>query len=450
MISPDSEPVGSYLRKEPRRLPALTAVRQAAGRFSLGGKHVKFIADLHIHSKYSRATSKEMDLEGLSKWARLKGIDLVASGDFTHPQWLAELKSKLKPAEDGLFEYNGARFILNVEISSIYSKNGQVRKVHNLVFAPSFDIVDRINRELGRIGNLNSDGRPILGLDSEKLAEIVFGISNECVIIPAHAWTPWFSIFGSKSGFDTIEECFGPYSDRIFAIETGLSSDPAMNWRLSKLDNISLISNSDAHSPSKLGREVNVFDTKLSYNTMFSAIRHKDPTKFLYTIEFFPEEGKYHYDGHRNCKVRWAPKETKVNKAICPVCRRPVTVGVMNRVDKLADRDDGFKPGRAIPFKNLIPLQEIIAEAFGKGVNTKGVQQAYMSAVEKFGTEFKLLLDTSEADLRRGLDPRIAEGIIRVRQGRVNIAPGYDGEFGAIRIFDENETKAPKHLQAVV
>ena len=267
------------------------------------------------------------------------------------------------------------------------------------------------------------------------------------MIVPAHAWTPWFSIFGSNSGFDSIEECFGQYSKNIFAIETGLSSDPAMNWRLSMLDQISLISCSDAHSPAKLGREVCIFDTELNYNSLFSAIRQKDKSKFLFTIEFFPEEGKYHFDGHRNCKIRWSPKETKANKAICSVCHRPVTVGVMNRVDKLADRADGFKPERAIPFKNLIPLQEIIAEALGKGVNTKGVQSEYLKAVQKFGSEFKLLLDVADDELLSGLEPRIAQGIIAVRQGKVNIAPGYDGEFGTIKIFSRNEEETPQNLQ---
>ena len=408
---------------------------------------MRFIADLHIHSKYSRATSKDMDLDGLVKWAKLKGIDLIATGDFTHPLWLAELKKKLKPAEQGLFEYNGVKFVLNVEISSIYSKNGRTRKIHNLVFAPSFEVVDKINAELSKIGNLSADGRPILGLDAEKLADIVFNISKYCVIIPAHAWTPWFSIFGSNSGFDTIEECFGKYTKNIFAIETGLSSDPAMNWRLSMLDNISLISCSDAHSPSKLGREVCVFDTDLNYNSLFSAIRSKDPSKFLFTVEFFPEEGKYHYDGHRNCKVRWSPKETNKHNGLCSVCLKPVTVGVMNRVDKLADRDDSFEPKDPIPFKNLIPLQEIIAEAKGKGVNTKGVQAEYQKAVQQFGSEFKILLDMPEAELRKGLAPEIAEGIIRVRQGRVNIAPGFDGEFGKIKLFGKNEEKTAKDIQ---
>lgn len=408
---------------------------------------MKFIADLHIHSKYSRATSKSMDLEGLSHWAKLKGIDLIATGDFTHPAWFAELKKKLKPAEEGFYEYNGVRFVLNVEISSIYSKGGKVRKIHNLVFAPSLEIVEKINFELNKIGNLTADGRPILGLDAEKLAEIVFNISKYCVIVPAHAWTPWFSIFGSKSGFDSIEECFGKYSKYIFAIETGLSSDPPMNWRVSQLDNISLISNSDAHSPAKLGREVNIFDTELNYNSMFAAIRHKDKSKFLYTVEFFPEEGKYHYDGHRNCNIRWSPKETKKHNGQCSVCMKPVTVGVNSRVDDLADREDGIKPKKAIPYKNLIPLQEIIAEARGKGVASKGVQSKYQAAVQKFGSEFKILLDVSEKDLLAGLEPKTAQGIIAVRQGKVNIAPGYDGEFGTIKIFGKNEEQAPQNIQ---
>ncbi|PIS29849.1 DNA helicase UvrD, partial [Candidatus Saganbacteria bacterium CG08_land_8_20_14_0_20_45_16] len=290
---------------------------------------------------------------------------------------------------------------------------------------------------LNKIGNLTADGRPILGLDAEKLAEIVFNISKYCVIVPAHAWTPWFSIFGSKSGFDTIEECFGKYSKYIFAIETGLSSDPAMNWRLSMLDNISLISCSDAHSPSKLGREVCVFETELSYNAMFSAIRHKNPSKFLFTVEFFPEEGKYHYDGHRDCQIRWTPKETKAHNKLCSVCGRPVTVGVMHRVDDLADRSDGFRPATAIPFKSMIPLQEIIAESKGRGVGTKAVQEAYHSAVQKLRTEFKILLETSADELRAALLPEIADGIIKVREGKVSIAPGYDGEFGKIKIFSE-------------
>lgn len=391
-----------------------------------------------------------MDLEGLAKWAKIKGIDLVASGDFTHPQWFSELKSKLKPFSEGIYEYKGVKFILNVEISSIYSRGGKVRKVHNLVFAPSLEIVEKINHELEKIGNLRSDGRPILGLDSEKLAEIVFGISKYCVIIPAHAWTPWFAIFGSKSGFDSIEECFGKYAKNIFAVETGLSSDPAMNWRLSQLDNISLISCSDAHSPKKLGREVCVFDTKLDYNSMFSAIRHKDTKKFLYTVEFFPEEGKYHYDGHRNCQVRWSPEETKKHNGSCSVCLKPVTVGVMNRVAGLADRELGFKPKKAIPFRSLIPLEEIVAEVKGKRPGTKTVTEEYFCLIDLFGSEFKILLDVSDQELREKLEPKMAEAIIKVRAGQVNIAPGYDGEFGKISIFTEQEEVKPKQEQVAL
>jgi len=406
-----------------------------------------FIADLHIHSKYSRATSPKMDLDGLSHWAKLKGIGLVATGDFTHSLWLKELKKKLKPSVPGLYEYNGVKFILSVEISSIYSKGGKVRKIHNLVFAPSFEIVDKINKELSKIGNLTADGRPILGLDVEKLAEIVFGISKYCVIIPAHVWTPWFSIFGSKSGFDTISECFGKQTKNIFAIETGLSSDPPMNWRVSGLENITLISCSDAHSPAKLGREVCVFAESLDYNGLFTAIRQKDKSKFLYTVEFFPEEGKYHYDGHRDCKVRWKPQETKKHGKICSVCGKPVTVGVMHRVDDLADREDGFKPKNATPFKSLIPLQEIIAEIKGVGVASKRVQNEYQETVKKFGTEFKVLLEAKESDLKAKLDPKLAEAIILVRQGKVNIAPGFDGEFGTIKIFGKQEELQPDNEQ---
>ncbi len=371
-----------------------------------------------------------MDLDGIAKWAKIKGIDVVATGDFTFPAWFEELKAKLKPAEPGFYEYNGVRFVVNVEISSIYKKGDKTRKIHNLVFAPSLKIAGKIRDELDKIGNIKSDGRPILKLDAERLAEIAFNISEDAVIIPAHAWTPWFSIFGSKSGFDSISEAFGQYADKIFALETGLSSDPAMNWRLSKLDKIALISCSDAHSPQKLGREVCVFDTEMNYKAMFEAIKTKDKSKFLYTVEFFPEEGKYHYDGHRKCNVSWHPKETKANKEICSVCGKKVTVGVMSRIDDLADRDEGVVPENAIPFKSMIPLQEIIAEVRKKGVNTKGVQTEYFKLIESFGTEFKILLDTPIADLPKD----IGVAIEKVRTGKVKIEPGYDGEFGRLDI----------------
>ena len=407
---------------------------------------MQFIADFHIHSKYSRATSKEMNLESLDKWAKIKGIKVLGTGDFTHPEWLKSLKDKLEPAEPGLFKVKntnkGTRFILTAEISCIYSKNNQVRRIHILVFAPGFEAVDKINAHLNCIGNLKSDGRPILGLDAEKLAKIILDASSDCLVVPAHIWTPWFSIFGSKSGFDSIEECFGDYSKYIYAMETGLSSDPKMNWRLSSLDNIALISNSDAHSPSKIGREANVFDVEISYLAILQAIKSKDPQKFLSTIEFFPEEGKYHYDGHRNCEIRLTPEESRKYNNICPACGKPLTVGVLNRVEELANRPDNLKPVKAIPFKSLIPLQEIIAAALGvSSVNTKKVGNEYQNLIKKFNTEFKILLEIPLKDLKSSTLPEIAEGIVRVREGKVFIEPGYDGVFGKIKIFSKGEEK---------
>lgn len=409
---------------------------------------MKFIADFHIHSRYSRATSKEMNIISLDKWSRIKGINVLGTGDFTHPLWLKELKENLEPAESGLYKLKNSdsptRFILTVEISSIYSKGGKTRRIHNLVFAPSFEVADKINVNLGWIGNLKSDGRPILGLDSKELAKIVLNISPECLIIPAHCWTPWFSIFGSKSGFDSIEECFEEYSKYIYAVETGLSSDPAMNWRLSKLDKIALISNSDSHSPSRIGREANILDTELSYKGIIQAIKERsespdEPKKFVSTIEFFPEEGRYHYDGHRNCGVCLAPEQSKKQNNICLKCGRPLTLGVVYRVGELADRAFGEKPQFAPPFKNLIPLDQIIGDALGIGVNSKGVQKEYQELISKIGNEFKILLDATEQELRSATLPKIAQGIIKVRQGKVNIEPGYDGEYGKISIFKEDE-----------
>jgi len=403
---------------------------------------VKFIADFHIHSKYSRATSKDMDLENLDKWARIKGIKVLGSGDFTHPEWLKNLKEKLKPAESGLYKLNGnTRFILTSEISCIYSKGGRVRKIHIIIFSPSFEICEKINSHLGWTGNLKADGRPILGLDAKELAKIVLNISKDCLIVLAHAWTPWFSIFGSKSGFNSIEECFGDYSKYIYAIETGLSSNPLMNWRVSALDKIALISNSDAHSPQKIGREANVFDTELSYSGIIEAIKSKNPEKFLYTIEFFPEEGKYHFDGHRVCNIRLSPQESRKYNNICPNCGKPLTLGVLNRVEELADRPGGFKPVRAIPFKSLIPLGEVIAEALGQTVATKQVAAEYQNLIKKLGSEFEVLLNTSQENLEAATLPEIAEAILRVRRGKVQIEPGYDGVFGKIRIFSKAEQK---------
>jgi uncharacterized protein (TIGR00375 family) len=423
---------------------------------------MQFIADFHLHSKYSRATSKDMNLENLAQWAKIKGIKVLGTSDFTHPEWFKEIKEKLEPAETGLYKLkseirnskfetnskfkilnskNDTRFILTAEISCIYSKAGKIRKIHLIIFAPSFEVVEKINAHLGWIGNLKSDGRPILGLDAKELAKIVLGISDDCLIVPAHAWTPWFSVFGSKSGFNSIEECFEDYSKYIYAIETGLSSNPEMNWRLSKLDNIALISNSDAHSPAKIGREANVFDTELSYPAVISAIKSKDPKRFLYTIEFFPEEGKYHYDGHRLCGISLSPQESKKYNNICPSCGRPLTIGVLNRVEELANRPEKFKPENAIPYKSLVPLTEIIADAFGILPGAKQVEEEYKKLIKKFDNEFNILINISHSELKIATLSEIAEGIIRVKEGKLYIKPGYDGIFGKIKIFTEKEEK---------
>jgi len=400
---------------------------------------MQFIADFHIHSKYSRATSRDMDVKHLAQFAKLKGIDLMGTGDSTHHLWLEELKHNLEDLGNGLFKYQGIYFILTSEISSIYSKKGKTYRIHNIVFSPSFKTTDKINETLSRLGNLSSDGRPILGLDAAELARIIFGIDENCMIVPGHIWTPWFSLFGSMSGFDKIEDCFEEHTEKIFALETGLSSDPGMNWRLSALDKFTLISNSDSHSPQKIGREANVFDCDLNYSTIREVLKTKDKKRFLYTIEFFPEEGKYHFDGHRLCKTRFSPEETRQHNGKCPQCNKPVTVGVMNRVEQLADRPQGFTPPNAIPFKHLIPLDEIIAEVKGVGKGSVAVEKDYLAAISKFGTEFEILLRASKEELAKGLPPRIAEAVTRVREGRVNINAGFDGEYGIISIFGEEE-----------
>ena len=398
-----------------------------------------------------------MDLENLDNWARIKGIKILGTGDFTHPKWFGDIKERLSPAERGLFKLkksdSSTRFILTSEISCIYSKGGKVRKIHIVVFAPSISVVEKINNELKKIGNLHSDGRPILGLDAKELAKIVLDADKDCLVVPAHMWTPWFSIFGSKSGFDTIEECFEDYSKYIYAGETGLSSDPAMNWRLSQLDKITLISNSDAHSLPKIGREANVFDAEISYHSIAEILKNKDlPTgrqvkgKFLYTVEFFPEEGKYHYDGHRLCNLSLSPKESKKYNNICPRCAKPLTIGVLNRIEELADRQDGFVPKNAIPFKSLIPLNEIIAESIGVSTASKQVPEQYNNLIKNLGSEFKILLESSRKEIEEKSLPEIAEGIIRMREGKVFIEPGSDGVFGKIKIFDKRNKDKKKNL----
>jgi len=400
---------------------------------------MKFVGDFHIHSKYSRATSPLMDLGNLDRWAKIKGIKVLGTGDFTHPRWFEEIKKELEPAEPGLFKLrgldSGTRFVLTSEISCIYSKGGKVRKVHIIVFAPSIEAVEKINLKLEQIGNLKADGRPILGLDAKELAKIILDADENCLVVPAHAWTPWFSVFGSKSGFDSLEECFDEYAKHIYAIETGLSSDPAMNWRLSQLDKITLISNSDAHSLPKIGREANVFDADLSYEGIAVAIKTKDKNKFLYTIEFFPEEGKYHYDGHRLCNLSLKPEQSKKYKNICPKCGKPLVIGVLNRVEELADRPEGFLPENAITFKSLIPLNEVIAESLGVSVLSKEVSKSYNNLIKNLGNELKILLESKEKEIRENSSQEVAEGIIRMREGKVVIEPGYDGVYGKIKIF---------------
>jgi uncharacterized protein (TIGR00375 family) len=389
--------------------------------------------------------------EALWKWAQLKGISIMGTGDFTYPAWLAELKEKIEPRGNGLFtlkkEFQSKDvpdscrgdvfFMLSCEISSIYKKNGRTRKVHSIIYVPDFIDAENIYKALSKIGNLNSDGRPILGLGAKELLKIVMDICPESLFVPAHAWTPHFSVFGAVSGFDSLEECFDELAPHICAIETGLSSDPSMNRRLSALDRITLMSNSDAHSPAKIGREANILDTEYSYGAVADAIKTKKG--FLGTIEFFPQEGKYHNDGHRLCKVNLSPKETVAYNYLCPVCSREVTVGVMHRVDKLADREEGFKPLGSLPFYSIIPLPEILAETFQVGVGSKKVDGIYQGLLRELGNEFKILLNTPLEDIETAGSSLIREAISRMRKGRIHITPGFDGEFGKIKIFDSTE-----------
>lgn len=399
------------------------------------------IADLHIHSRYSRATSQEMSVSKIAEYARLKGIGMVGTGDFTHPAWLRELKENLT-FRDGVYWHGGLRFVLNVEVNNIYTRHGKLRRVHNLIFAPDFETVDRINRQLGRFGKLESDGRPILSLDTYEMCRALFDLNPGIFVVPGHIWTPWFSMFGSNSGFDTVEDCFGDLKDRIFAMETGLSSDPAMNWRLSALDPYALVSNSDAHSPSRLGREANVFREDLDYRGLAECLRRKDPADFLYTIEFYPEEGKYHFDGHRKCRVRLSPREARFNNNLCPVCSRNLTIGVLHRVETLADREEGYQPAGRVPFRRLIPLEEIVAEALGVGRDTAVVRNEYLKLCRQYGSEFEVLLNVPAAELKNTAPEKVAAAVDKARRGEIIINPGYDGEFGQVRIFAEDPDRS--------
>jgi uncharacterized protein (TIGR00375 family) len=387
-----------------------------------------------------------MDVENLSRWAEIKGINLVGTGDFTHPNYFAELKLRLVRAEEGLYRLkkgnSATRFILTTEVSHIFSQKGKSHRIHTIIFAPDLGTASKINSKLSKMGNLSADGRPILGQPVKELVKLVLDISEKCFLVPAHAWTPWFSLFGANSGFDSIEECFEEEGKNIYCIETGLSSDPPMNWRLSALDKIALISNSDAHSPRKIGREANVFDCDLNYSTIIHALKTKDPTKLLYTIEFFPEEGKYHYDGHRDCKIIFSPDESKKHNNICPRCKKKLTIGVCHRVDTLADRPVNYKPDNPIGNKYLIPLEEVIADALEQNVGTQAVDEQYHKLIARGKNEFNILLDVPIEELKLFAPQKIAEGIRCVREGRINIVPGYDGVFGKISIFRKLEDES--------
>jgi DNA helicase-2/ATP-dependent DNA helicase PcrA len=419
---------------------------------------MRFYADLHVHSKYSRATSRDLDLEHLAHWAARKGIAVVATGDFTHPAWAAELKQKLVPAEPGLYRLRPeietalmrtlpaacrtpVRFMLEVEISTIYKKGDKTRKVHHLIYAPDFPTVDRITARLARIGNIASDGRPILGLDSRDLLEIALDGGPGAYLVPAHIWTPWFAALGSQSGFDSIVECYGDLAPHIFAVETGLSSDPAMNWRLSFLDRYRLVSNSDAHSPGKLGREATAFDGDMDYFAIKRAL--ETGAGYAGTVEFFPEEGKYHLDGHRKCAARLTPRETLANNGRCPVCGEPVTVGVLHRVEMLADRGEAEAdpPPTAGKAENLVPLPELLAEINGTGAASKAVERNYDRLIATLGPELSILDAVPVEDISRATSSLLAEAITRLRAGQVIREAGYDGEYGVIRLFEERELR---------
>ena len=419
---------------------------------------MRYLADLHLHSHYSMATSRDLDPPHLFSAAALKGITLVGSGDFTHPGWRREMRSSFREADDcsGLYKLNPdlekvarsslppsvrdsrVRFVPTAEISSIYKKNGRIRKVHNVVIMPSLEAADRLSDTLDRVGNIRSDGRPILGLDCRDLLEMCLDACAEVCFIPAHIWTPHFSVFGSKSGFDSLEECFEDLTGHIYALETGLSSDPPMNWRLSALDRYALVSNSDAHSPDKLAREANIFDTELSFAGFTSALKDRDPERFVGTLEFYPEEGKYHLDGHRACGVRLTPDQSAEYGGRCPSCGGKITEGVVGRVVELADRPAGSRPDAARHFESLVPLREVLAESLGKGPGTKSVQAKLDGLREMFGSEMNILRRVPTSEIEKEFGDILAEAISRVREGRLTIEPGYDGEFGRVKIFSRD------------
>lgn len=413
---------------------------------------MRVIADLHIHGRYSRATSQKMNIEEIAHFARIKGLNLVGTGDFTHPKWLKELQENLaEEAGTGLYRVAKdpdflVHFMLTTEVSTIFTFENDVKKIHHVILTPSMEIAIQINECLAKYGDLSVDGRPTLNMSAPQLVEEVMEVSKDNIIFPAHAWTPWFSIFGAFSGFNSVEECYQDMTKHIYALETGLSSDPPMNWRLSQLDKFTLVSNSDSHSfwPWRMGREANVFELKsLSYWEVVDAIKSKDKARFKFTIETDPAYGKYHWTGHRNCNVSLSPKEAIKLGNICPVCRKKLTKGVEQRVEELADRPAGFKPENAIGYKHLLPLSEIIATALNMdSPSTQQVWGIYNKLVEKFGDEYSALVDVSKEALIEVVDQKVAEAIIRVREDRIRVVPGYDGIYGCPIIFEEEASAA--------
>ena len=414
---------------------------------------MKVIADLHIHSRFSRATSERMNVEEIARFAAIKGLDVVGTGDFTHPLWLKELRETLVE-ESGENLYRVAknpqstlRFMITSEVCTIFDFNGEFKKVHHVILVPNIEVATQVNDRLAHHGNLGSDGRPTLNVGAPQLVEEVMSVSTRNMIFPAHAWTPWFGVLGASSGFDSVDDCYQDMTRHIHALETGLSSDPPMNWRLSRLDRFALLSNSDCHSfwPWRLGREANVFEMeKTTYDGILDAIRNKDASRFKFTIETDPAYGKYHWTGHRNCNVFLSPQESMKLGNICPVCRRPLTKGVEQRVEELADRPAGFRPDGAIDFKRLLPLSEIIMAVLG--VDSPSVQKvwsAYNSLTERFGTELAVLIDSSKDEMVKIVDEKVADAIINVRHGQVKVAPGYDGVYGKLMLSPNGVTVQP-------
>jgi len=460
---------------------------------------MQYTADLHVHGKYSRAVSQDMVLPKMAEWARKKGIDILTTSDWTHPLWQRELKSILEEKEEGLYRLKEGekkvQFILTTEISSIYSQGGKLRRIHNLIFSPSLETCENVSRQLLKKGcNLSSDGRPIIGLSSKDLLELVLSVDERCILIPCHVWTPWFSLYGSKSGFASIEECFGNYSKYIYGVETGLSSDPEMNWRIKELDNRSILSSSDAHSPAKMGREATVFELERpNYENIVKAIKPQSikgttgttstkgnkalgtpgtldtrGTRILYTIEFYPEEGKYHYTGHRNCKVVHSPKDSKEKGIICPNCKRELTVGVMHQIEEMGEKipDDslikiktndlgvkwiGDPRGNHPPFVKIVPLLEVVSESLSSTTASQKVKDEYEKLCSALGSEFNILLRTKLLDIEKAGGPKIAEGIRKVRSGDIVVEPGFDGEYGKVKIWQERKKeKADEKLEVKV